>query len=194
MLQRYNESNLEQSNSHLLVTIFETWRQSILSSHGDFLNNLCSAIKSFTKLQHTWIGLLRKIWLKNQHISGANCSIKRALDHLTRTIRSTLHNSECQLSVGEGGLFPITSIQRVNICLFLPWIKTSVCSQGAARDGLPVADTLAHENLNWTCIYLKLVWENTHCFVYSKQPILLGENPSDLKDKLCHFCTDKNHI
>lgn len=50
--------------------------------------------------------------------------------------------------VSKGGLFLLSSIQRVNICLFLAWMKTSACSQRAARNVLPVADTLEHNNVN----------------------------------------------
>lgn len=51
--------------------------------------------------------------------------------------------------------------------------------------------THLHENLNSTCIYLKLVRDNAHRFAYCKQPILCGEKKkitSDFKGKLCHFC------
>ncbi len=144
MLLRYNESNLEQSNCYLLVSIYETWRRYILSSNWDFFKAIC-ALQSRVlpncnthKLKDCCAWRFKKVWLKISIFQLLTLFWINWLEQFKAfciTVCATL-------SAGKIGLFLLSSIQRVNICLILHWIKTSACSHGSARDGLPVADTL----------------------------------------------------
>lgn len=118
----------------------------------------------------------RKLRFKNQHISVSQCSKCFNIDNVQMCSGTTELNGSAlciTVSVGKWGLFFLSSIQRVNICLILVRIKTSACSQSAARDVLPVADTLEQENVNWTATS----YQRQHSFLSCKQSYCVMKIP-----------------